>query len=131
MKPQAILWEEDDLADDVALYVRKKGEAEMPGSSSAIVDTVRRLADDLLLTVPALRRAGISLAPVQREAAPATPSRRSSSRDRFPPALPASPDAPSPEDTNAPRDGSATDSKGRHRSSRERFRTLPLAADPA
>src|SRR4051794_31508852 len=51
-RPQAIIWDRDALENDVALYVRKRAEAETPGSSSASVDTMRRLADDLLLTVP-------------------------------------------------------------------------------
>lgn len=58
-RPQAVIWQQDRLENDVALYVRKRAEAEAPGSSSASVDTMRRLLDDLLLTIPAMRRAGV------------------------------------------------------------------------
>lgn len=89
-RPQAVLWERDALEDDVALYIRKRAEAEIPGSSSASVDTIQRLADHLLLTVPAMKRAGVVIA----DEAPSAPSRpaaivpisgggRPSSRDRF------------------------------------------------
>jgi hypothetical protein len=66
-RPQALIWERDALENDVALYVRKRAEAETPGSSSASVDTMRRLQDDLLLTIPAMRRAGVAIAQPQAE----------------------------------------------------------------
>jgi hypothetical protein len=94
-RPQAVLWDRDGQEDLVGLYVRKAAEAELPGSSSATVETFRRLGDDLLLTVPAMKRAGVVIA----DAAPSTPVRpaavvpisggtvrpggRTSARDRF------------------------------------------------
>lgn len=87
-RPQAVLWEEEGLADLAALYVRKTAEAEMPGSKAATVESSRRLADDLYLTVPAMKRAGVAIAPPEsattaaattRSASPRPPS----SRERF------------------------------------------------
>src|SRR3712207_224279 len=80
-KPQAIIWAEDDLADDVALYVRKKAEAEAPKSSSASVDSVQKLADHLLLTVASMTRAGIAIAPPQDQSAATHASGQGQTRD--------------------------------------------------
>src|SRR3712207_1485565 len=87
-KPQAVIWAEDNMVDDVALYVRKKAEAEMPKSSSASVDSVQKLADHILLTIPSMTRAGIAIAPPQDQPAPIPSGQgrtrtRSSAKDRF------------------------------------------------
>ena len=120
-RPQALLWERDGLEDLAALYVRKSAEAELPGSSAATVATALRLADDLTLTVPAMRRAGVSIAED-----PANPTARPGSRSgSFRPG-------------SAPATGSVVPINGGttgHKSSRERFRrvspTTPTGDNPA
>ena len=110
-RPQALIWERDGLEDLVALYVRKSAEAEAPGSSAATVASALRLADDLLLTVPAMRRAGVSIAEDPANAAPRPASRSGSFRPG-----------------SAPASGSVVPINGGtpgHKSSRERFRRVP------
>jgi hypothetical protein len=85
-KPQAILWELNGQAFEVAMHVRCFAEAEKPGAPTAVRTLVRQQADALLLTIPAMHsaRVRISVDEVRgkREAAPvAAPA--SSSRSRL------------------------------------------------
>ncbi|WP_435849159.1 hypothetical protein [Streptomyces lavendulocolor] len=54
-KPQALMWERYDQGLEVALYVRRLGEAEKPGSPVVLSTLVRQMADSLGLTTPGLR----------------------------------------------------------------------------
>lgn len=54
VRPQAAAWHQLDLADLVALYVRRFCEAEVPDSATALSTLVRQLADQLGLTAPGL-----------------------------------------------------------------------------
>lgn len=110
-RPQALIWECDAPENDVALYVRRRAEAETPGASSASVDTLRRLADNLLLTVPALRRAGLAIADEDTKPAAGVTTIRPSARERWQA-------APTP-----------ADDQGLRVTSRERFRRVPAAPD--
>lgn len=116
-RPQALVWETQSMADDVALYVRRRVEAEQPGASAAAVRVLLQLADHLLLTLPALIRAGYVIgsdeppSPRPGTAGPAGPprggnrppdgrfdehGRRRSMRERFPMIAPAAPAEPAP-----------------------------------
>jgi hypothetical protein len=78
-KPQAILWERNGQAFEVAMHVRCFAEAEVQQASSAVRTLVRQQADALLLTIPAMHsaRVRISVDEVRgkRAAAPASSSR--------------------------------------------------------
>jgi hypothetical protein len=85
-KPQAILWELNGQAFEVAMHVRCFAEAEMQQASSAVRTLVRQQADALLLTIPAMHSAWVRISVDEvrgkREAAPvAAPA--SSSRSRL------------------------------------------------
>lgn len=54
-KPQAIMWERNGQHLDVALYVRRFAEAEVPDSPVALSTLVRQMQDALGLSVPGLR----------------------------------------------------------------------------
>jgi hypothetical protein len=87
-KPQAILWERNGQAFEVAMHVRCFAEAEVQQASSAVRTLVRQQADALLLTIPAMHsaRVRISVDEVRgkREAAPVAASPpASSSRSRL------------------------------------------------
>lgn len=88
--PQAMMWERLQQTLEVALYVRRLGEAELPGASAATATLVRQMADALGLTIPGLRvnrwRIGFDQVAAKRaeHAAPAAaPGRAPSARDRF------------------------------------------------
>lgn len=54
-RPQAIVWERQMQVLEVALYVRRLAEAEVPGSSVSLSTLVRQMADSLGLTTPGIR----------------------------------------------------------------------------
>ena len=54
-KPQALMWERYGLQMEVALYVRRFTEAELPDSSVNLSTLVRQMADSLGLTTPGMR----------------------------------------------------------------------------
>lgn len=54
-KPQAIMWEHQGQELEVALYVRRLVEAEVPGTPANLTTLVRQMADSLGLTTPGLR----------------------------------------------------------------------------
>lgn len=53
--PQALMWERYGQDIEVALYVRRLCEAELPDSSVTLSTLVRQLADSLGLSTPGLR----------------------------------------------------------------------------
>lgn len=55
-KPQATRWEALGQELEVALYVRRRVEAEEPGATAALGNHVLRLAEGLGLTIPGLLR---------------------------------------------------------------------------
>jgi hypothetical protein len=56
-KPQAVIWERDNLVEFVALFVRQFAEGEIPKSSAENRKTIRMMLADLYLTPDALARA--------------------------------------------------------------------------
>lgn len=87
-KPQALLWESNGQAYEVALYVRCFAEAERAGAASSLRTLVRQQADALLLTIPAMRAARVKIAPDEvaekrTAAAKAVPATAPSSRSRL------------------------------------------------
>ena len=81
--PQAVEWERQNQQVEVALYVRRLVEAEVPGSIAALSTLVRQLADSLGITQPGMRANRWRIAETEAPAAkaPAHPAR--SARDRF------------------------------------------------
>ena len=55
-KPQAIMWERMQQDHEVALYVRRLAEVELPNASTNLGTLVRQMSDALGLTVPAMLR---------------------------------------------------------------------------
>lgn len=86
-KPQAILWESNGQAYEVAMHVRCFAEAEAPGASVALRTLVRQQADALLLTIPAMHSARVKLSAdevrVKRDAAETAAPPATSSRSRL------------------------------------------------
>jgi hypothetical protein len=61
-KPQAILWERNGQAFEVAMYVRTFMEAEAPGAPVNLRTLAKQQGDALLLTLPAMRQARVMIA---------------------------------------------------------------------
>lgn len=61
-KPQALLWEQNRQAIEVAIHVRTLAEAETPGAAASRRMLLRQQADALLLTIPAMRAARVRIA---------------------------------------------------------------------
>ncbi len=79
-KPQAIIWERDQMAEYVAVFVRQLAEAEERYGPDAPRKTVRLMFADLYLTPDSLARARLRIAPdevQQKRAANAAPARKS------------------------------------------------------
>ncbi|MEV7422860.1 hypothetical protein [Streptomyces sp. NPDC091212] len=53
--PQALMWERNRLQVEVALYVRRLSEVELPGAMVTLGTLVRQMADSLGLTTPGMR----------------------------------------------------------------------------
>ncbi len=84
-KPQAIMWERLGQEIEVALFVRKLAEAELPKASVELQKVVRQYLDSLGLSVGGMLRNRWKLTePVSEEdsAAPVVP-KKSSARDRL------------------------------------------------
>lgn len=88
--PQAIMWEKLELHLQVALYVRRAIEADERGATSALTNTVLRLADSLGISALGMRSLRwrivdrTAAAKVAAESAPSTVRRSGgSSRDRL------------------------------------------------
>jgi hypothetical protein len=86
-KPQALMWERYGQEYEVALYVRKFAEVEVPNAPINLGTLVRQMADSLGLTTPGLRcNRWKIVAAVPAEAVPApgkTPAKRATSRNRL------------------------------------------------
>jgi hypothetical protein len=86
-KPQAVAWEKFGMQDQVALYVRRWVEAEVPDSSPALNTLVRQLGDSLGVSLPGMRSLMWRLGSdevAEKRAAAATPATGSvSARDRL------------------------------------------------
>jgi hypothetical protein len=85
-RPQALMWERQGQLVEVALYVRRVCEAEVPGSPIAAGTLVRQMQEALGISVPGLQRnrwliATDEVAP--RRESGRKPSARSSSRSRL------------------------------------------------
>lgn len=85
-RPQALMWSRLGLHYEVALYVRRLAEAEMPGSAVNLSTLVRQMADSLGLTTPGMRANRWRMASdelSQRSAAPRAQASAVSARDRM------------------------------------------------
>ena len=85
-KPQAILWERNAQAYEVAMHVRSFAEAEKPDASVSLRTLVRQQADALLLTIPAMHSARVKLSDDQvgaKRAAKEPAAKAPSSRNRL------------------------------------------------
>lgn len=85
-KPQALMWERYGQEYEVALYVRRFAESEIPGSAVNLSTLVRQMADSLGLSTPGMRNnrwriSGDEVA--ARRAESEAPAPRKSSRDRL------------------------------------------------
>jgi len=70
------MWERNDDADTVALYVRRHVEAEAPGASASLTGRVMSMADALGLSMAGMRANRWRLS----DAPPSTAGRKQSSR---------------------------------------------------
>lgn len=70
-KPQALMWERYSQEYEVALYVRRAGEAEQIDAPVALSTLVRQLADSLGLTTPGMRANRWRIDRPEEEPAPA------------------------------------------------------------
>jgi hypothetical protein len=61
-KPQAIIWEQNEQALQVAMYVRTFCEAEVAGAHTNLRTLLRQQAGELLLTIPAMLSARVRIA---------------------------------------------------------------------
>ena len=79
--PQAVIWEQDNQHDLVALYCRRFVEAEKRGSPTNAATLVRQLADSLGISTPGMRAnrwkigAATSTATPQQRSVPSSRSR--------------------------------------------------------
>jgi len=83
-KPQARLWLQNNQQHEVAIFVRRVAEAEMPEASVTLNALVQRLMDALLLTIPAMHKARVKIAAdeiaAKRETKTAAPKLSASER---------------------------------------------------
>jgi len=86
-KPQAAQWERYGQELQVALYVRRLAEVEVPGAPASIGTLVRQMADALGLTIPGMRslrwHLGSDSVATPSGPKPARPVRRTSARNRL------------------------------------------------
>lgn len=85
-RPQAVAWEDLDQRYEVAMFVRKLAEAELPKASVELQKVVRQYLDSLGLSVQGMLRNRWKIAPAVEEEEPASPvevPRRPSARDRL------------------------------------------------
>lgn len=85
--PQATQWEAAQQQFEVALYVRRLAEVEVPGAPTNLGTLARQMADALGLTIPGMRTARWKIATDQvkakREERQTTAPARPTARDRF------------------------------------------------
>lgn len=82
-KPQAVAWEHLGLHHEVALYVRRLGEAEERNSSVNLSTLVRQLGDSLGITTPGMRANRWRIADPASGEVKRPAARRTAARDRF------------------------------------------------
>lgn len=82
-KPQAVAWDRFDLTHEVALYVRRLAEAELPDSPTALSTLVRQMGDALGLSVPGLRSLRWKIEEGPKKPGETAAPARKSSRDRL------------------------------------------------
>lgn len=85
-RPQAVAWEALDQRYEVAMFVRKLAEAELPKASVELQKVVRQYLDSLGLSVQGMLRNRWKVAPAveEEQATPSAPAvRRPSARDRL------------------------------------------------
>ena len=61
-RPQSVLWEENSLEIEVALYIRRLAEVELEGTSASRHALLQRLMESLSLTTPSMYRAKVKIA---------------------------------------------------------------------
>jgi hypothetical protein len=84
VKPQAVEWARMGLDLEVALYVRRFAEAELPGALVTLSTLVRQMADALGLSAPGLRANRWRIeAPAERAQRTPSEGARRSARDRL------------------------------------------------
>lgn len=79
-RPQAVMWERLDQGIEVAMFVRKLGEAELPKASVELQKVVRQYLDSLGLSVQGMLRNRWKIAPaveVPKATTPKAPARKS------------------------------------------------------
>lgn len=85
-RPQAVAWEALDQRYEVAMFVRKLAEAELPKASVELQKVVRQYLDSLGLSVQGMLRNRWRIAPAVEDEQPEEPveaPRRPSARDRL------------------------------------------------
>ncbi|MDT0568876.1 hypothetical protein RM704_15595 [Streptomyces sp. DSM 3412] len=85
-RPQAVAWEDLDQRYEVAMFVRKLAEAELPKASVELQKVVRQYLDSLGLSVQGMLRNRWKIAPAVEEEQPVPQvevPRRPSARDRL------------------------------------------------
>lgn len=78
-KPQAVIWERDQLVEVVALFVRQFCEGELPKTSAENRKTIKSYLSDLYLTSDSMLRARLRISSdevAERREAPNRPSAR-------------------------------------------------------
>lgn len=81
-RPQAVMWEKLGQQIEVAMFVRKLGEAEMPKASVELQKVVRQYLDSLGLSVQGMLRNRWKIVAADDGEAPA-PKRKASSKARL------------------------------------------------
>lgn len=79
-RPQAVMWEVLGQQIEVAMFVRKLGEAELPGASVELQKVVRQYLDSLGLSVQGMLRNRWRIAPAESDGEAATGAKKSSAR---------------------------------------------------
>ena len=83
-RPQAIMWEINGQELEVALYVRRLAEAELPDAKVTLATLVRQLQEALGVSLPGLSRNRWRIVDESRDAGRSAARRSSASaRDRF------------------------------------------------
>lgn len=82
-RPQAIMWERNGQAVEVAMYVRALVDAESPRASVAARTLVRQLMDSLGISVPGMRAARWKIVDEVEPQAQGRPEGRPSARERL------------------------------------------------
>lgn len=84
-RPQAVVWERAGQEFEVALYVRRLTEAELPGAATGLSTLVRQMSDSLGLTTPGMRSNRWRIEDVPEAPAPNRARNSLGARDRLTP----------------------------------------------